>query len=79
MPSGIFSNALSGMVVTMLTTGRSEIVQLTKSLLCGNALVVIDLELSCRFSVAQFFFLHGFHNQFLEFRRVLFVRYSLWH
>ena len=44
---------------------------------CGNAFTVIDL--SCRFSPARFFFLHGFRDRLLEVRCVSFVRYSLWH
>ena len=46
---------------------------------CGNAFTVVAFKLSCRFSPARFFFLHGFRDRLLEVRRVSFVRYSLWH
>ena len=43
------------------------------SLPCGNAFVVIDFKLPCRFTVAQLFFHHGFHDQLLEFQRISLV------
>ena len=43
------------------------------SLPCGNSFVVIDFKLPCRFTVAQLFFHHGFHDQLLEFRRISLV------
>ena len=43
------------------------------SLPCSNSFVVIDFKLPCRFTVAQLFFHHGFHDQLLEFRRISLV------
>ena len=43
------------------------------SLPCGNSFVVIDFKPPCRFTVAQLFFHHGFHDQLLEFRRISLV------
>ena len=43
------------------------------SLPCGNSFVVIDFKLPCRFTVAQLFFHHGFHDQLLKFRRISLV------
>ena len=40
------------------------------SLPCGNSFLVIDFKPPCRFTVAQLFFHHGFHDQLLEFRRI---------
>ena len=34
---------------------------------CHDPFVVIDFKSSCSFAIAQLFFLHGFHYQFLKF------------
>lgn len=36
-------------------------------------------KLPCRFTAAQLFLLHGFHNLLLELCCISLVRYSLWH
>ena len=36
------------------------------SSLAAAAFVILDLEPPCRSTVAQLFFLHGFHNHFLN-------------
>ena len=41
--------------------------------------MIADLKLSCCFSIAQLFLLHGFYNHSLELRRISFVWYSFWH
>ena len=49
------------------------------SLPYGNAPVIADFKLPCRFSIAHLFFLHRFYDQLLKFRCVSFVQYAFWH
>lgn len=42
-----------------------------------NGYAIMTTDDNCM--IAQFFFLHGFYDQFLEFRCVSFFRYPFWH